>query len=97
MHVAEAAGDDQVRVRALINLLRLDLQMGTTAPSAIEESAEVAARRLGNPVILADSTETLLCSYLSAILLVGLLLNAMVGWWWGRSARCSGDSRTGGA
>jgi hypothetical protein len=24
----------------------------------------------------------LLCSYLSAILLVGLLLNATVGWWW---------------
>ena len=23
-----------------------------------------------------------LCSYLSAILLVGLLLNATVGWWW---------------
>ena len=39
-------------------------------------------RRLGNPVVVADSTETLLCSYLSAILLVGLALNATVGWWW---------------
>jgi hypothetical protein len=26
--------------------------------------------------------ETLLCSYLSAILFVGLVLNATVGWWW---------------
>lgn len=39
-------------------------------------------RRLGNPVVVADSTETALCSYLSAILLGGLALNATVGWWW---------------
>jgi len=39
-------------------------------------------RRLGNRVIIADSTETALCSYLSAILLGGLVLNAALGWWW---------------
>lgn len=39
-------------------------------------------RAMGNPVVVADSTETALCSYLSAILLVGLALNAWVGWWW---------------
>ena len=39
-------------------------------------------RRLGNPVIVADSTETALCAYLSAILLAGLILNATLGWWW---------------
>jgi divalent metal cation (Fe/Co/Zn/Cd) transporter len=39
-------------------------------------------RRLGNRVVVADSTETALCSYLSAILLAGLALNATVGWWW---------------
>lgn len=39
-------------------------------------------RRLGNPVVIADSTETALCSYLSVVLLVGLVLNASVGWWW---------------
>jgi divalent metal cation (Fe/Co/Zn/Cd) transporter len=37
---------------------------------------------LGNPVVVADATETLLCSYLSAVLLVGLVVNAAVGWWW---------------
>jgi divalent metal cation (Fe/Co/Zn/Cd) transporter len=46
----------------------------------------VAKRRTGRALnsrtLLADATETLLCSYLSAILLVGLLLNATVGWWW---------------
>ncbi len=31
---------------------------------------------------MADSAETLLCAYLSVILLVGLMLNATVGWWW---------------
>jgi divalent metal cation (Fe/Co/Zn/Cd) transporter len=41
-----------------------------------------AGQRLGNPVLVADSTETLLCAYLSAILLVGLALNGTVGWWW---------------
>jgi divalent metal cation (Fe/Co/Zn/Cd) transporter len=39
-------------------------------------------RALESPTLLADAMETLLCSYLSAILLVGLLLNATVGWWW---------------
>lgn len=46
----------------------------------------VAKRRtgqqLGNKVVVADSTETALCSYLSVILLVGLVLNAAAGWWW---------------
>jgi divalent metal cation (Fe/Co/Zn/Cd) transporter len=39
-------------------------------------------RRLGSPTLIADSKETLLCSYLSAILLAGLALNAAFGLWW---------------
>ncbi|HWX76958.1 MAG TPA: hypothetical protein VNY32_05755, partial [Candidatus Acidoferrales bacterium] len=30
----------------------------------------------------ADSRQTDICAYLSAILLLGLGLNALVGWWW---------------
>jgi divalent metal cation (Fe/Co/Zn/Cd) transporter len=30
----------------------------------------------------ADSRQTDFCTYLSAILLGGLLLNALLGWWW---------------
>jgi divalent metal cation (Fe/Co/Zn/Cd) transporter len=30
----------------------------------------------------ADSRQTDFCTYLSAILLGGLLLNAVAGWWW---------------
>ena len=39
-------------------------------------------RAMNSATLIADSTETLLCSYLSAILLVGLVLNAVVDWWW---------------
>jgi len=31
---------------------------------------------------VADSRQTDICAYLSAILLVGLILNALLGWWW---------------
>lgn len=39
-------------------------------------------RALGSNAVVADSTQTLLCSYLSAVLLAGLLLNATLGWAW---------------
>lgn len=39
-------------------------------------------RELGSVTVLADSTQTLLCTYLSAIVLAGLLLNFTVGWSW---------------
>ena len=41
-----------------------------------------AGRELGSTSAVADSRQTLLCTYLSAVLLVGLLLSATVGWWW---------------
>jgi divalent metal cation (Fe/Co/Zn/Cd) transporter len=39
-------------------------------------------RRLGSRAVVADGTQTLLCTYLSAVLLVGLVLNATLGWGW---------------
>jgi len=41
-----------------------------------------AGRELGSQSAVADSRQTLLCTCMSAALLVGLLLNAAVGWWW---------------
>ncbi|MET7768925.1 cation transporter [Nocardia sp. NPDC005366] len=41
-----------------------------------------AGRELGSASAVADSKQTLLCTYLSAVLLVGLLLNSLFGWWW---------------
>ena len=40
------------------------------------------ARGINSGALMADSTQTKLCTYLSAILLGGLLLNALFGWWW---------------
>jgi len=40
------------------------------------------AVELGSRALEADSRQTDLCAYLSAILLVGLGLNALFGWWW---------------
>ncbi len=37
---------------------------------------------IGSGALNAEATQTMLCTYLSAILLVGLLLNAGLGWWW---------------
>ncbi len=39
-------------------------------------------KALGNKVIVAQSSETWLSNYLSISLLVGLVLNAVFGWWW---------------
>lgn len=39
-------------------------------------------RALGSNAVVADSTQTLLCTYLSAVLLAGLLLDATFGWSW---------------
>ncbi len=41
-----------------------------------------AGRELGSLSAVADSKQTLLCTYLSAILLAGLVLNSVLGWSW---------------
>ena len=42
-------------------------------------------RELGSATAIADSKQTLLCAYLSAALLLGLLLNSLLGWAWADS------------
>lgn len=41
-----------------------------------------AGRELGSRSAVADSKQTLLCTYLSGVLLVGLALNSVFGWSW---------------
>ncbi|MEJ2855071.1 MULTISPECIES: cation transporter [unclassified Saccharothrix] len=41
-----------------------------------------AGRELGSAGAVADSKQTLLCTYLSGVLLVGLVLNSLFGWSW---------------
>jgi len=40
------------------------------------------ALAIASPALQADSRQTDICAYLSATLLLGLLLNAALGWWW---------------
>jgi divalent metal cation (Fe/Co/Zn/Cd) transporter len=42
----------------------------------------LAAGRLASGALAADARQTSLCAYLSFILLLGLTLNALAGWWW---------------
>lgn len=46
-------------------------------PSAAQRKA---GRELGSATAVADSEQTLLCTYLSAVLLVGLIANSLLGW-----------------
>jgi len=41
-----------------------------------------AGRELGSATAVADSKQTLICTYLSAAVLIGLILNSLFGWWW---------------
>ena len=41
-----------------------------------------AGRELGSASAVADSKQTLLCTGLSAVLLAGLAVNSLFGWWW---------------
>jgi divalent metal cation (Fe/Co/Zn/Cd) transporter len=40
------------------------------------------ALQLQSGALAAEAKQTLICTYLSALLLGGLALNALVGWWW---------------
>ncbi|OMI35629.1 cation efflux protein [Streptomyces sparsogenes DSM 40356] len=48
----------------------------------LSAAQRAAGRELGSVSAVADSKQTLLCTYLSAALLVGLVLNAALGWSW---------------
>jgi len=41
-----------------------------------------AGRELGSATAVADSMQTLICTFLSAAVLLGLILNSLFGWWW---------------
>ena len=41
-----------------------------------------AGLEVGSATAVADSKQTLICSYLSVAVLIGLVLNSTLGWWW---------------
>jgi divalent metal cation (Fe/Co/Zn/Cd) transporter len=82
-----------VSVQAIIDLVGASEASGSTVGIGLAIASLVVmpvlarAKRhngmsMGSATVLADSNQTKLCAYLSAILLGGLILNATVGWWW---------------
>jgi divalent metal cation (Fe/Co/Zn/Cd) transporter len=61
--------------------------IGLSAVTLVAMPPLAAAKRrvghaLGSSATVSESRQTMLCAYLSAALLVGLLANAVAGWWW---------------
>ncbi len=82
-----------VSVQAIIDLVGASEASGSTVGIGLAIASLVVmpvlarakrhnAMSMGSATALADSNQTKLCAYLSAILLGGLILNATVGWWW---------------
>jgi divalent metal cation (Fe/Co/Zn/Cd) transporter len=73
-----AAGD-----RPAVSWVGIGLSVLTlaTMPPLANAKAGVA-EQLGSSATKSESRQTMLCAYLSAGLLLGLGLNALLGWWW---------------
>lgn len=77
-------------LRALLGSGEADaspIGIGIAATSVVVMPLLVWAKRrtgheLRSATVVADSRQTMLCTYLSAIVLIGLLLNALLGWSW---------------
>jgi divalent metal cation (Fe/Co/Zn/Cd) transporter len=50
-------------------------------PVLAKRKRQVAAQ-LGSKALTSEARQTELCVYLSIVLLIGLALNAILGWWW---------------
>ncbi|MGW3353186.1 cation transporter [Nonomuraea rubra] len=71
---AEQAGQSLVGI--VLNIVAL----AAMVPVALAQGR--TGRALGNPVLVAQSKETWISNYLSITVLAGLVLNALLGWWW---------------
>lgn len=49
---------------------------------ALARAKRRAARELDSRSLQGDSAQTMLCTYMSAVLLGGLAANSLLGWWW---------------
>lgn len=51
----------------------------------LSRAKRIVGRALNSAAMNADATQTAICSYLSAIVLLGLMANFLFGWWWADS------------
>jgi divalent metal cation (Fe/Co/Zn/Cd) transporter len=49
---------------------------------ALARAKRRLAPAIGSQAVVSESRQTQLCAWMSAVLLVGLTLNAALGWWW---------------
>jgi divalent metal cation (Fe/Co/Zn/Cd) transporter len=75
---ALVSGDEPHSSRVGLVVAALSLAIMPTASWAQRRTG----RELGSGSAVADSKQTLLCTYMSAALLVGLAANGLFGWWW---------------
>jgi divalent metal cation (Fe/Co/Zn/Cd) transporter len=55
-----------------------------TAPTMplLARAKRNVGRKLNSSATVSEASQNMICAYLSIALLVGLLANALVGWWW---------------
>jgi divalent metal cation (Fe/Co/Zn/Cd) transporter len=78
--VAKLAGIDDEPNASPVGLALTALSL-VVMPTIAWAKRRVAAG-LGSVALKADAAETQLCTYLSAVVLIGLAANALAGWWW---------------
>ena len=50
--------------------------------TALAYGKRVTGRALGNPVLMAEARVTMVDAFLAFAVLIGVGLNALLGWWW---------------
>jgi divalent metal cation (Fe/Co/Zn/Cd) transporter len=58
------------------------LAVTVVAMLLLARGKRATGRRLDNPVLVAESRVTVIDAYLAAAVLIGVALNALLGWWW---------------
>lgn len=80
---ARAAWDLATRARPEVSIPGVVLAaVSLVVMPALAWRKRAVARRLDSRALQADSAQTTLCAYLSAVVLAGLAANAVAGWWW---------------
>jgi divalent metal cation (Fe/Co/Zn/Cd) transporter len=70
----------QVPERSLLGIALATLSL--IVMPLLSRAKRSVAQEVGSGALAADAKQTEFCAYLSAILLGGLVLNALFGWWW---------------
>jgi divalent metal cation (Fe/Co/Zn/Cd) transporter len=65
---------------SIVGIVLAALSLGIMPVLAVAKRR--VAAQLRSPTLRADAAETMVCTWLSAVLLGGLALNAVAGWWW---------------